>query len=745
PPPAQRLTVVVAQGLMWQDLDRLGPGPGQVAAALLTPPPSGTQPDGAYLTVGAGVPAGAQHLPVPPLERDESWWDTGAARLHRRLTGFAPGDAAVVVPSLSRLIDANRDRSPPVTPGWLGESLARHGLKTAVLGEADFPARGDGRGAALLAMDASGTVAYGQLAGLTRPDDSTPAGRVQDWPAVIEAWSALPADAAVVVIESGDLARLEAAAPLLSPARWVEAREEAVERLAAGIAGLQGAAAGRPGRHPIWVLAAAPARSPGAARFGVLWTWSDAAPGTSSGHAPTVPPVAAAGTAGVAGPARGGGAQGRAALLTSPSTRRWGVLPLTDLAPAILAELGIDDGRGLGRAVVAGAAAYPWGRLVAAGRALEEALGANHDGRVTLIQGYVLLLIATALAALAAVRWRALGGVVAWAAPAMASVPLVFLLLPGLGIEGPAPRAAVSALLAAAVACWAQGRSSAQAFAILAGLTMAAVLGDLLAGGAAAVRSPLGHSLLVGARYYGVGNEYGGVLVGSAALTGGLVSRWVRAWAPGPAPAVGACVPAAAGVLLLHPALGANFGCGLAAFVASGAFLLKALEGRRHRRRAALGLAAAAAVAVTLAVVGDAAGGAASTHVGRAAQQAAAGNWEALLEIARRKGLLNWRLIQYTIWSRVFVASLVAVTVLVLRPASGLRRLSRRQPELFTGVLAAVIGACAALVLNDSGVVAAATAMILPTTVAAHALLQPGQRPPERPPLRLIDTPGRRV
>src|SRR5690606_5916698 len=118
-------------------------------------------------------------------------------------------------------------------------------------------------------------------------------------------------------------------------------------------------------------------------------------------------------------------------------------------------------------------------------------------------------------------------------------------------------------------------------------------------------------------------------------------------------------------------------------------------------------------------------GGLAASHIGRAAQQAAAGDWQAVIDVIRRKGLLNWRLIQYTIWSRVFVATLVAVTVLVLRPAAGLRRLSQREPVLFAGIVAAVIGAGAALVLNDSGVVAAATTMVLPTTLAAHALLSP--------------------
>jgi len=250
-PPAQRLTIVLAQGLTWSDLPHLpAGGDGWTAAALVTPP-AGSRVEAGYLTIGAAAPAVAPELPVPPLDRDARWWDAEAGELHRRLTGVEPGGAAVVVPGLARLVHANRDRSPAATPGWLGEALARRGLRAAVLGEADFAGRHDGRWAPLLAMDAAGTVAYGRLEGMTRPDPEAPDGRVQDWPALVAAWESLPGDAALVVIDSGDLRRLEAAAPLLSPGRWTAARGEALDRLARGLAGLQAAAARRPGRDPI--------------------------------------------------------------------------------------------------------------------------------------------------------------------------------------------------------------------------------------------------------------------------------------------------------------------------------------------------------------------------------------------------------------------------------------------------------------------------------------------------------------
>ncbi|MEC0213915.1 hypothetical protein ABEX47_32915 [Paenibacillus ehimensis] len=84
--------------------------------------------------------------------------------------------------------------------------------------------------------------------------------------------------------------------------------------------------------------------------------------------------------------------------------------------------------------------------------------------------------------------------------------------------------------------------------------------------------------------------------------------------------------------------------------------------------------------------------------------------------IIARKLAMNVHLIRVSAWSKVLLTALAVMAVLVLRPLGRLRLWEQRYPCLMHGCYANVIGALAALALNDSGVVAAA-AMIVYSSV----------------------------
>ena len=71
------------------------------------------------------------------------------------------------------------------------------------------------------------------------------------------------------------------------------------------------------------------------------------------------------------------------------------------------------------------------------------------------------------------------------------------------------------------------GGGAASAVEALASVTALVIAADALTGGALARSSVLGHSTLIGARFYGVGNEFMGVLLGAALV--GAAGLWRRA------------------------------------------------------------------------------------------------------------------------------------------------------------------------------------------------------------------------
>jgi len=78
---------------------------------------------------------------------------------------------------------------------------------------------------------------------------------------------------------------------------------------------------------------------------------------------------------------------------------------------------------------------------------------------------------------------------------------------------------------------------------------------------------------------------------------------------------------------------------------------------------------------------------------------------------------MNWKLFRYTIWTNVLLSSMEVSLVLIFRPIPWVRDFLAQSPQLLSAAKGALVTAIFLLVLNDSGVVAAATAMIPVTTL----------------------------
>ncbi|TBL67752.1 hypothetical protein EYB31_39355 [Paenibacillus thalictri] len=100
------------------------------------------------------------------------------------------------------------------------------------------------------------------------------------------------------------------------------------------------------------------------------------------------------------------------------------------------------------------------------------------------------------------------------------------------------------------------------------------------------------------------------------------------------------------------------------------------------------------------------------THIGRAFGQLAAGRVDVIGAIIRRKLEMNAHLIAVSAWSKVLLTALFVMAVMLLKPRGIFKEWQRRYPYLMQGFTAGAIGTVAALVFNDSGIVAAATMIV---------------------------------
>jgi hypothetical protein len=373
--------------------------------------------------------------------------------------------------------------------------------------------------------------------------------------------------------------------------------------------------------------------------------------------------------------------------LRSDSTRTDGLVVSTDIAPTILRRLGVPTPK-----VVAGEPIEASGSRSAEDLvALRKRMGVVGPRRWSVVLGG--LLGAVMLIALASGGRLARVGRCALAAALW--LPAVLLVTGAL-----APPALVEAgIVAAAAAALALMTDRflrwPRSIALPAGVTVGAHLVDLALGSNLIVRSLLGPNPLLGARFYGIGNELEITLAVATLLgLGGLLaggSPRARVWGF----AAGGTFIA---FLLSWGRLGADVGAALTLGVGVATAAVVAAGKGSRRTRAAIVLGAPAAALAALAALDLATGG--NAHFTRTVLRA--GGLDELAQVAQRRFELS-----YTSLGRGAIGPLVLLAVAVV--AVGWRQRRRllanvlEIPAFLAGLYGALAAVVAGALTNDSG------------------------------------------
>lgn len=645
------------------------------AVGLMTVPVDPATPEKVYL----GFNSGTQLKPPPQdslliLDVNEEYNHLSAGELYQSLTGYHPAGNNGVHLGLAKIVQLNT--------GSLGQNVGRFGwllhqnsLRTAAIGNAD--AEYPNRGGALLVMDEKGRIDLTALGKETlRADPDFPFELITDNDRIFSNWMAFKKQADVIVITLGDFERLERLALYLSDERWKFYRRSIIKRYDELWGRLQ-ATIDRNSTLTVLFTGVAPQRK---AKIGEKLT-----------------PVA------ISSPRL------RSGILYSQSTRKTGVITEYDLPATALKFLGIKkSGRfnGQGLKSVSG----DWREVVS----LRPQLVRNYAVRWPLLTGYAYILIGSVLAGIAGLvlKWRSVVfKTLTYIYLALLSVPVVFLLI---GAFNPlnwfaiigSTLTLVALFLAASI--WSKGWKPFRILSVISLATVILIVVDGFGNGFLESRSFLGYSLVAGARFYGIGNEYMGFLLGAYTVFLALnfkefgkyrglilqLSMWLLA------------------ILVSHPNLGANIGGGSTVILGLGItnhLLLRKKINHKEIGKFFLGLI----TLLTLVGIWDFFINKNSlTHFGQMLFLIKEEGFSVIKEIVSRKWEMNLRLINYTPWSKALLAVLILVPLLYYKPSQKIIELLRKYPESLRAFLGLVFTALIALVVNDSGIVAVATMLI---------------------------------
>lgn len=695
-----------------------------------------------YLTMGAGAPALATEA-MQAYKQSERCNGTSSGTLYLRYTGKRT-NAEVVIPQYAGATILNEEKPYFPNPGMLGQLLAEAGIERQVIGSLDqfshkasinqvaetFDActqQYHARLAPLLLMDEQGTIPRGSFAQtLYQVDDRRPFGIRTDYHAyfaeIKDHLQADTSDAAVMMLELGDLHRLYIEKDFHTPHHFSEIKHEILSEMGDFINLLIAQL-----RSNDRLLVLSPSYPKEAAEERLMLTplimFSPEMADQSSQY-----------------------------LLTSDSTRRPGIVSYADIAPTILAHFGIPK-----PLEMKGNPIFPTTILKDIKTAhksespprsfniyklSQDQLKASsiYKLRVYFLYGFaiyeVLVLIAGLLSATRIFVFN-----MSWLNFFLHSLiwaPVVMLWSSWLSASQ-LIHAAFIVAITLVLSFISSRKRPLNALISIGAVTVFSILFDGIIGNPWMKYSILGYDPMIGARFYGIGNEYMGVLIGAAFLLIAVSlqyflddwhkhlehtrdsririhrrKRWLRIGFLG-ATVLLICLLG----YMMHPQLGTNAG-GAITILLAGAWLWLRLFGivydktipMRQILWISLGTLTIAGLCFIIVNVTYTGTPSSKSHIGVALEHMLAGNYEQIHGIIVRKLQMNWRLINISAWSKVFITSLLVLVVGLIRPWGVFKIWMQKSPLLVTGFAAIIIGALIALVFNDSGIVAAATMMV---------------------------------
>ncbi|MGI6296665.1 MAG: hypothetical protein ACOX3G_11315 [Armatimonadota bacterium] len=414
----------------------------------------------------------------------------------------------------------------------------------------------------------------------------------------------------------------------------------------------------------------------------------------------------------------------RPGLLVSKATRTAGVIAASDFAPTLLDILKLPASSGmLGRP--AEVIAEPDALQI-----LESVETRTTTNKQLLLPMGVVLAIIGALSMTAAacvtafslkppkrVRKLILVGLVT-AASAACALLLAASAPPGaLGQWLAALFYLVLLILAASVIARLFSASGVRALPIVAAyaITALTIIVDAVTGGNLCKFSGLSSFHITGMRFHGIGNEYAGVLIPTAALAVMFAtkSRWMMC---------------AAGVITIFTlglgSLGANYG-GTAAAVVTFVLLMYAINyGRFGARHVAIAFVVGIIAVPLFAALDWILSGGGGSHAAQATGFVERFGGSYIISIALRKILFNLKTTFSVKGISVLAAFAPFLTLWFWGVRGKLAQMLKQTPRVMAGTKAILVGSVAAFLFNDSGIVFAMAMIAITVIILLYSLVE---------------------
>lgn len=623
----------------------------------------------AYCTISAGQAAVASPDAPYNFMAEEDVRGEKAATIFMRQTGQKPDDRNIFIDSIAG-IKRNNQQHLQVIPGQLGDRLHELGYQTVVIGNSDRPGFYR-RSGPLILMDNRGLVDGGMIdRSMLLLNQNSRLPYQSNYRAMREEAAKYNHGKAVLLFELGDLSRLDATSTYFSALRYTEERHSILAQMDGFIKQILDSPSGS--RARVYVFNPAPSRN---------------AQNPASLFTPLI----------ISKP----GFQG---ILAGYATRREGFLTLSCLQNSIINSLDPGQAETL--------FARSRNDVINILQRSNQAAVFRYNNQTFIMTFTVVAILAALLAALALTLLRKKNGSPFLLLSFVLAFPLSLLLISAGHFSGAGAYVVCLLALNLVIALLAVGLArmlSLNPLIVLLVATIAAIAGDTVSGAHLMGGSLLSYQLTGGARYYGLGNEYMGVLIGAViSLTVVLVverpSPWIKA--------VLAVLFLAVAFIIGSPYWGVNVGGAVTAVTGlSYTFLII------NRQRVGIGkiltiLLGTVLFIALMAFLDLHQPSHYQSHLGQSIIAVMDGGPSALLPVIGHKLDMAYQFVNYTIWGWLFLLCIVAAAGLLFHPKAWLEQHFQSQANILLGLKGILLSMIVVILFNDSGLTAAATMSI---------------------------------
>jgi len=647
----------------------------------------------AYATLGWGTRAVAS-------EESSTFAHTNNknASIYYRRTGNKLIGSEIINININKLISQNHKGSFGATPGLLGEILTTNGYKTAVIGNSDTDEK-ESRNAGLITMNKKGMINYGDVSNfLTKADNNSPFGIKTNYKLMLQQLKNNYELADFIVIEMGDISRLNKYSVNLSSKIYASQKTQVLVEI------------------DLFINYVVDLISDDSALMIVTPFPSNLDLQSGNRLTPIVLYIHGM----------------EAGILTSDTTRQKGIVANIDIAPTILSFFGLPHEKMIGNPLIK----LTKHENIYYIKDLNNRVVNTSRQRFGVLYSFALYqIVASILAFLCIIYKNRFKGIyktyVSYMLLGNIFAIIGLLLLPLLGkIDLTSTYVLlVSFIFVSSIIFHNLFRKEPIKAIMYSSSILVLVLAvDIVLGQYLITNSILGYDSIIGARYYGIGNEFAGILIGGTIIvaTSFLEIRKresafnLRIEAR--TTLIVNLMFALVIILLGFPAFGANVGATITSFSAFLYVIFKLNKvGMSVKAILLIFLLTISGIAIFLCIdylVLDR-----KSHLAASFEQILLNGPQVAYQIVQRKIAANLRIVRITVWSRVMILALLILGVLLYRPIGVAKTLLNKYPHMAIGWSGILVSCVIGFMFNDSGIIIAATSVIFLSTSMLYLII----------------------